>query len=103
VNVTTHKGAEGRAVDLCIDHGQKATALLYLGADYFGVSHGLHAGTCAECERRAVEPAEALDVEGARTVTRSSSPRRRSRESQPRTRPRNRAGNATKISTVRKP
>jgi len=49
VNVTTHRGAEGRAVDLCLAHGRKATALLYLGASYFGVSHGLHAGECAEC------------------------------------------------------
>lgn len=59
MNVTTHKGAEGRTVDLCVAHGQKATALRYLGADYFGVSHGLHAGTCAECRRLEHEqPAE---------------------------------------------
>jgi len=59
VNVTTHKGAEGRTVDLCANHGQRDTLRRFLGADYFGVSHGLHAGECAECERRAAEP-EAL-------------------------------------------
>ena len=65
MNVTTHAGAEGRTVDLCLAHGRKATALLYLGAAYFGVSHGLHAGECAEGRRLASTPAEALDVERA--------------------------------------